>query len=222
MKTSTDKIARYTGDLITPLNDQRLVRLNLQNINNKREAVMKHLETQIERQNNGKALMTMIRSKHKRSWLWTKRGLTPGNKLRYMQALSGTLPTKINKTRGKADPNTKKCKRCNSNKIEDHAHILSACPYIKELITKRHDYIVKKLTKEIQINHPNEKVWRQCSWRQGTEIMRPNIALVKGEEAYIIEITIPYKKNNEYLKQRRQDKINKYEPLLQEDGLTQV
>ena len=107
MKTSTDKIARYTGDLITPLNDERLVRLNLQNINNKRETVMKHLETQIERQNIGKALMTMIRSKHKRSWLWTKRGLTPGNKLRYMQALSGTLPTKINKTRGKADQETR-------------------------------------------------------------------------------------------------------------------
>lgn len=93
-------IARYTGDIITPLNEDRLRRLNLQSINNKKEAAMKTLEAQIEQQNNRKALMTEMRSKRKRSWLWTKRGLTPGNKLRYIQALSGTLPTKVNKTRG--------------------------------------------------------------------------------------------------------------------------
>ena len=90
MKTSTDKIARYTGNLITPLNDERLVKLNLQNMNNKKEAVMKQLETQIENQNNGKALVTMMRSKHKRSWLWTKRGLAPGNKLRFISTIRNT------------------------------------------------------------------------------------------------------------------------------------
>ena len=126
MKTLNDMIAHYTGDIITPLNEDRLRRLNLQSINNKKEAAMKMLEAQIEQQNNRKALMTEMRSKRKRSWLWTKRGLTPGNKLRYIQALSGTLPTKVNKTRGMNDLNMKKCKRCKSNKVEDDTHILSA------------------------------------------------------------------------------------------------
>ena len=54
-------IARYTGDIITPLNEDRLRRLNLQSINNKKEAAMKTLEAQIEQQNNRKALMTEMR-----------------------------------------------------------------------------------------------------------------------------------------------------------------
>ena len=45
---------------------------------------------------------------------------------------------------------------------------------------------------------------------------------VKDEEVYIVEVTIPCKKSNEHLEQRRQGKIKKYEPLLQEDDLTQV
>lgn len=49
-------IARYTGDIITPLNEDRLRRLNLQSINNKKEVAMKTLEAQIEQQNNRKAL----------------------------------------------------------------------------------------------------------------------------------------------------------------------
>ena len=118
MKTSTDRIVRYTFDLITPLNDKRLVRLDLRN-NQKKEEVRKPLEKNIEFQNNGKALMTAIQSKHECSWLRTKRGLTLGNKLKLIQALSVTLPTKINKTRGIKDLNVKRCSRCRSMKIED-------------------------------------------------------------------------------------------------------
>ena len=222
MKTSTDRIVRYTGDLITPLNDERLVRLNLQDINKNKEKVLKQLEKNTENQNNGKALLTVIQSKCKRSWLWTKRGLTPGNKLRFIQGLSGTLHININKTRGIKELNVKRCSRCRSMKIEDDAHILSACTFNKELITKRHDYVVKKLTKELKINHPDANIWRERSWRHGTEILRPDIALVEGDNVSIIQVTIPYEKSNTYLEQRRQDKIRKYEPLLQEDGMIQV
>lgn len=222
MKTSTDRIVRYTGDLITALNDERLVRLNLQDINKNKEKVLKQLEKNTENQNNGKALLTVIQSKCKRSWLWTKRGLTPGNKLRLIQGSSGTLHININKTRGIKELNVKRCSRCRSMKIEDDAHILSACTFNKELITKRHDYVVKKLTKELKINHPDANIWRERSWRHGTEILRPDIALVEGDNVSIIQVTIPYEKSNTYLEQRRQDKIRKYEPLLQEDGMIQV
>ena len=39
MKTSTDRIVRYTCDLITSLNDERLVRLNLRNNQEKEEVI---------------------------------------------------------------------------------------------------------------------------------------------------------------------------------------
>ena len=166
--------------------------------------------------------MTAIQSKHKCSRLRTKRGLTPGNKLKFIQALSVTLPTKINKTRGIKDLRVKRCSRCRSMKIEDDAHILFACTFNKELITKHNDYVVKKLTKELEINHSDANIWRERSWRHGTEILRPDITLVEGDDVSIIEVTIPYEKSNAYLEQRRQDKIKKYEPLLQEDGMIQV
>ena len=103
MKISKDKITKHTGDALTPITNKRLIRLDLQNPTNKREEVMKRLEDQLGCQNNEKALVTSLKSRHKRIWLWTQRGLKPGEKLRYLQALSGMLPTKVNKTRGSTD-----------------------------------------------------------------------------------------------------------------------
>lgn len=103
MKISKDKITQHTGDALTPITNKRLIRLDLQNPTNKREEVMKRLEDQLGCQNNEKALVTSLKSRHKRIWLWTQRGLKPGEKLRYLQALSGMLPTKVNKKRGSTD-----------------------------------------------------------------------------------------------------------------------
>ena len=84
-------------------------------------------------------------------------------------------------------------------KIEDDAHILFACTFNKKLITKHNDYVVKKLTKELEINHSDANIWREYSWRHGTEILRPDITLVEGDDVSIIEVTIPYEKSNAYL-----------------------
>ena len=51
---------------MTPLNEETLMRLNLDKSSNKGEEAMKKLENQIETQNNGKALLTAMRSKLKR------------------------------------------------------------------------------------------------------------------------------------------------------------
>ena len=97
---------------------------------------MKRLENQLESQNNGRALATSLRSWHKRSLLCMQRGLKPGEKLRYIQRLSGTLPTKVKKMRGKMDMWAKICKRCQINQVEDDVHILSGCMFNKDLMTK--------------------------------------------------------------------------------------
>ena len=118
--------------------------------------------------------------------------------------------------------NIKKCKRHRQNKIEDDAHILAACNHNKNLITKQHDYVVKKITKQFISNHQNTRVWRERSWTMGMELLRQDITMVKDDEVIIVEVTIPYETSNQYLEQRRQDKIRKYEKLLQEDRLLQV
>ena len=183
---------------------------------------MKRLENQLESQNNGRALATSLRSWHKRSLLCMQRGLKPGEKLRYIQRLLGTLPTKVKKMRGKMDMWAKICKRCQINQVEDDVHILSGCMFNKDLITKWH-YVVKKVAKELIKSHSNAKISKErsrCS--SGTKLLRPDITMVKGDEVRIIEITLPYEKSNKYLVQRRKEQSKKYQQRLQDDELQQV
>ena len=53
-----------------------------------------------------------------------------------MQRLSGMLPTKVKKMRGKMDMWVKICKRCRINQVEDDVHILLGCMFNKDLIIK--------------------------------------------------------------------------------------
>lgn len=83
--------------------------------------------------------------------------------------------------------------------------------------------VVKKITKQFINNHQNTRVSRERSWTMmGTELLLRNITMVKDDEIIIVEVTIPYETSNQYLEQRRQDKIRKYEKLLLEDRLLQV
>ena len=217
MKLSTDEVARTTGDHLNLHNEQQVQRLNLPNSANVKEAIYQQMEDRLGKMNNGKSLVTMLRSHHKRQWIWTKRGLTPGNKLHYIQALSGTLPTKINKTRGIQDRQLKICKRCNSGEVEDDVHILARCTFNKNLITKRHDHLVHKIAKELKNTHPEANIWCERSWRSGTELMRPDIAMVNREKVSIVEVTLPYETSEEYLEKRRSEKKAKYKRLVEEE-----
>ena len=217
MKLSTDPAARATGDELAPQDEDRLARLNLINAPNMKEEHQRHLEEQLVRQNNGRAMTTMMSSKHRRTWLWTQRGLMPGNKIRLIQALSSTLPTKVNKTRGNQDRRAKICTRCKKNEVEDDGHILARCTYGKDLITKRHDYVSKKIAKELVNQHPTARVWPERSWRLNTQLLQPDITMVDGDKCYIIEITIPYENSEQYLQQRRTEKIDKYKQLINEE-----
>ena len=171
MKLSTDRAARATGDELAPQDEDRLARLNLINAPNMKEEHQRRLEEQLERQNNGRSMTTMMSSKHRRTWLWTQRGLTRGNKIRLIQALSSTLPTKVNKTRGNQDRRAKICTRCKKNEVEDDGHILARCTYGKDLITKSHDYVSKEIAKELVNQHPTARVWRESSWRLNTQLL---------------------------------------------------
>ena len=175
------------------------------------------MEDRLGKMNKGKSLVTMLRSHHKRQWLWTKRGLTPGNKLHYIQALSGTLPTKTNKIRGIRDRQLKICKRCNSGEVEDDMHILARCTFNKNLITKRHDHLVHKIAKELRNTHPEANIWCERSWRSGTELMRPDITMVNGEKLSIVEVTLPYEISEGYLEKWRSEKKAKYKRLVEEE-----
>ena len=127
----------------------------------------------------------------------------------------------MNKRRGETDILKRKCRQCKTE-IEDDHHILNKCRANEGLmITKRHDYLVKRIAKELQKKDKANKVWLERSWRKGREIVRPDITVVKDGHCHIMEITCPYEVSREYLQSQEEEKINKYKGLIQNE-LNQV
>ena len=148
--------------------------------------------------------------------------LTPGKKIHLINTLSGTLPTKVNNTRGVPNIQPKKCTECNNNKIEDDAHILSTCIMNHGLISKRHNLVVNKIAKELLKNHPKAKVFRERGWRSETELLGVDMTLIDNKQCKTIEVSIPYEVSNSYLQQMRMEKKRIYKRLTQSTELTQV
>ena len=90
MKLDEDPIARQVRDRINPLNGERLQRIGITGNNWLRikEEQKKQEERVIARHNKGRAILTMFDSKISRDWIWIERGLSPGDKIRCIQALS--------------------------------------------------------------------------------------------------------------------------------------
>ena len=126
----------------------------------------------------------------------------------------------MNKTRGETDILNRKCRQC-KREIEDDHHILNKCRANEGLITKRHDYLVKKIAKELQKKDKANKVWLERSWRKGREIVRLDITVAKDGHCQIMQATCPYEVSREYLQSRGEEKINKYKGLIQNE-LNQV
>ena len=125
MKVSPDQISQYTGDQIDPINGERLRRLKIGGVKSGKNNAQNQREDRIPRQSNEHFITTTFKSKAKRDWLWTNRGLKVGDKVRAIQALSCTLPTKISKRRGNPDMSIKQYK-C-QNDTEEDSHVLNNC-----------------------------------------------------------------------------------------------
>ena len=213
MKLSKDPISRYVADQIDHINGDRLRHLKISDTGVAKKIVTSQRERMV-RQNNGCFMVTTFASKTSRAWLWTRRGLKVGDKIRAIQALSCPLPTTVNKTRGNPDLTAKRCK-CRKS-IEDDAHVLNSCELNHKLIIKRHDHLVSKIAKQLKREHPTAAVWIERHWRRGLQLVKPDITMINERHCIIIEFTCPYESSIKYLYQRAQDKVNKYQPLLQD------
>lgn len=125
MKSSPYQISQYTGDQIDPINGERLRRLKIGGVKSSKNNAQNQQEDRIPRQSNEYFITTTFKSKAKSDWQWTNRGLRVGDKVRAIQALSCTLPTKVNKRRGNPHMSIKQYK-CR-NGTEDDSHILNNC-----------------------------------------------------------------------------------------------
>ena len=182
MKLPKDPISRYVTDQIDHINGDRLRHLKISDTVVAKKTVTSQREERIVRQNNSRFMVTTFASKTSRAWLWTRRGLKIGDKIRAIQALFCSLPTKVNKTRGNPDLTAKRCK-CRKS-IEDDAHILNSCEFNHKLIIKRHDHLVSKIAKELKREHPTAAVWIERQWRQGLQLVKPDITMINERLRY--------------------------------------
>ena len=150
-----------------------------------------------------------------RKWLWQDRGLSGGDKIVLVKALSGTLPHRINQTRGRKDQAEKKCRKCR-NVAETDCHIIAECPATKDLRSLRHNHLCDKIVKDLKQANVGWIVQREQTWTVGQRNFRPDITIIEGNKCLILEITCPYEQSEEYLSQWKREKEAKYEALKRE------
>ena len=163
---------------------------------------------------NGEARLTMLKSSHGRGW-WLWSGNMKGSYMvNTLRMLSGTLPTKINTTRGRPDL-SKLCRRCHAT-AETDIHVLQICPANQSLIKRRHDIIVRRIGADLRDKGWTvaiERVFMIASGRR-----HPDLWMYKDNIAILADVQIPYEKDEATLKDRLNKKQLKYDELLNECG----
>ena len=158
MKLDPDPIAQEIGDRIDLLNVEELNRLGIAGNNWKKNDEQRiKSERIVSRQNKKKPILTMFDSKICRDWIWTDSGLTLGGKIRSIRVFSNTSPNVMSKTRGEADMRLRKCRQC-KEEPEDYQHILNKSRFNKGLMTKRHDYLIRKIRRQPMKINTNGKI----------------------------------------------------------------
>lgn len=161
---------------------------------------------------NGTALVTMVKSYVQRRWLWYGGNLKTGSKIQCLKILSGTLPTRLNETRGINDAGLKLCRRCRKA-AETDLHIMCECEKNQGMIIKRHDYIKDKIVKEIKNSRPGDLVQSERTWQVGQRRYRPDITIFSGNNITFVDVTIAYEKDGSTLERREIEKEVKYSDL---------
>ena len=168
--------------------------------------------TCLSRLTNGTALLTMAGSCTRRDWLWHAKSFSSRDLITSLKILSGTLPTNINRTRGRRNPTEKRCRNC-LKVAETDLHVLNKCPINHELISKRHNEVCNKITKEFKRVHQNDIVQRERTWRVGAVPYQPDITIYQGNKVILLEVTIPYENQHSTLIRREHEKESKYQIL---------
>ena len=118
---------------------------------------------------------------------------------------------------------------CRCGELESLAHLLNGCQYLKQEYTARHNRVVDLVWEMIQrANHPrhlhphfNTVVPGPLS--EATRRLRPDIWYMRNGVLHVVEITVPYASTTQRdgsrqdtLAMRRAQKLDKYQPLIEE------
>lgn len=102
-----------------------------------------------------------------------------------------------------------RCRRCGFAS-ETLPHVLNHCMRQSQAITQRHNNVVERVKKasagRFTLVSENAAV--------GDTQLRPDLVLVRGEEAVVVDVCIPFENRKEALVQARRTKEEKYRPVI--------
>ena len=222
MAMSEDGVVRVVGARLAQKNRILWNKAGLQGLDlaAARESCEVKRAENLGRNTNGSALKTIATSNSfRRAWMMDA-NLKSGNKILIWKAMSGTIPTKINLTRGMPDQALKKCRRC-GNTPETDGHILAGCHTSRDAFSKRHNMLCDKVAKELRLNGgPSRRVWRERTCFSDGRQYKPDIVVRDDNIITVVDMTCPYEKSEDYLHSREDDKVTKYEPLKRDKQWT--
>ena len=190
MVNSADRVAHEVTVELDVINGDSLnkIELNMSTKESAKEVKRRRVE-RMEKLTNGKALRTMAETHIKRDWMWYGTSMKSTNRIVCWKILSGTLPTKINRTRGRVNRLEKMCRHCGCS-AETYLHILAECRKTKEVRSKRHNTVCDKIAKELKLAHPEDAIQRERTWRLGLENLKPDITMINNGKLTFVEVTI--------------------------------
>ncbi|XP_064462296.1 uncharacterized protein LOC135372753 [Ornithodoros turicata] len=104
----------------------------------------------------------------------------------------------------------KRCRRC-GYASESLPHVLCHCMEKSAAYTERHNKIVERVKSAAQMRYSIISENRPV----GDTNLRPDLVLSRGEEAIIVDVTIPFDNRLEAFKAAREEKERKYEAVRQ-------
>lgn len=116
----------------------------------------------------------------------------------------------LNAARPWARSGDQRCRVCRTQP-ETLPHVLCHCMGDSREMTDHHKKIVKRVKnaalKRFTVTHENQPV--------GGTTLRPDLVLARGEEALVVDVCCPFENRRSALREARENKIRKHEPLRQ-------
>ncbi|KGL78284.1 hypothetical protein N309_03757, partial [Tinamus guttatus] len=124
-------------------------------------------------------------------------------------------PTRAFLARGLGEGAVRGCRHCPAE-LETCAHIIGYCPAVQEARIKRHNNLCSLLAKEAQ-----ELGWVVIYLEphlsdKTNELFKPDLVLVKGIRAIVVDITVCYESGLSTLSDAVAEKVSKYKHLVEE------
>ncbi|RLV62413.1 hypothetical protein DV515_00019342, partial [Chloebia gouldiae] len=145
------------------------------------------------------------------AWIRQFGGIPQRKLITALQLRANVYPTREFLARGRQEALVRSCRHCGAD-YETVAHIVGNCPITQEARIKRHNAICEILSQEAK--KEGWTVFHEPHLRdENNELFKPDLIMVKGLKAYVVDVTVRYEHNISSLRAAAAEKAKKYQRL---------